>query len=298
MRCCGGGYMYHLIVNPVAGGGRSLAVARKLEAVLTGRGLPFRTIETLRPGHATELARELAERESRARAICVGGDGTLREVAEGLCGSAVTLYIASCGTGNDFIKALGLPKDPLAAFLLQLQSEPRAIDLVRMNETLFLNVSGTGFDILVLRETERFKARFRGLFAYLLGLLSALRKFEPFDARLEIDGREVEARLTIVSVANGQYIGGGMRVSPQADPGDGLIDVTYVEAVSRLRILTLLPRFIDGSYLRLPIAHAARAASVRILSDEMIVQLDGELRCVPRAEYQILPGALRVACPR
>jgi diacylglycerol kinase family enzyme len=119
--------------------------------------------------HATEIARAAAEGEEEARLVVLGGDGTFNEVANGLGGTRAVMYFVSCGTGNDFVKALGLPKDPIEALKLQLSSSVREIDAGLINGRLFLNVSGTGFDIEVLRQTERFRARFKGLLAYLLG---------------------------------------------------------------------------------------------------------------------------------
>ena len=289
--------MYHLIVNPTAGNGRTLKVCRQVEEELKKKGLPFRTLRTEHPGHATEIVRDIVSGEEEARLIVLGGDGTLNEAANGLTGTNAILYIVSCGTGNDFIKALGLPKDPIEALRLQLASAPRFIDAGMLNDRMFLNVSGTGFDIEVLRQTLRFRDHFKGLFAYILGLLAALRRFRPVEARVTVDGLTFEAKLTIIEAANGRYIGGGMLVAPEADPADGLFDVVYVDAVSRWTILQLLPRFVTGKFVSLPVTHSLRAREVTIESSGMTINLDGELLPVERAHYRILPGGLRIACP-
>ena len=289
--------MYHLIVNPVAGNGRSLKACVRVEAELKRRGLAYRIVRTQRPGHATEIARAIAAGEDGARLAILGGDGTFNEAANGLTGSNAVLYFVSCGTGNDFVKALGLPKDPVEALKIQLDASPRAIDAGFINDRLFLNVSGTGFDIEVLRQTQRFRARFKGLTAYLLGLFAALSRFTPVEATVTAGGRTFQARLTIFEVANGRYYGGGMLVAPEADPSDGLFDVVYVDAVDRRRILKLLPLFVNGRFISLPITHTLRAEEVVIESPGMTVNLDGELLRTDRAHYRILPGGLRISCP-
>ena len=289
--------MHHLIVNPAAGGGRTLKLCAKAEAELKKRNLPYRKILTERPGHATEIARSITGAEADARFVVMGGDGTFNEVANGLVGTDAVLYFVSCGTGNDFVKALGLPKDPIPALGVQLDNGIRHIDAGYINERLFLNVSGTGFDIEVLRQTRRFSARFKGLTAYILGLLAAIRHFRPLPATITVDGRTFSQAVTIFEVANGRYIGGGMLVAPNADTSDGLFDVIYVDAVSKLQILRLLPLFVNGKYLKLPFVHSLRAKEVVIESPGMTVNLDGELADMNRAHYRILPGGFRVGCP-
>jgi len=286
-----------MIVNPAAGGGRTLKVSRLVEKELKTRGLPFRTTRTERPGHATQIARDIASGEPEARLVVVGGDGTFNEAANGLTGTDAILYFVSCGTGNDFVKALNLPRDPLAALRVQLESLPRNIDAGMVNDRLFLNVSGTGFDIEVLRQTQRFRVRFKGLAAYLLGLIAALRCFHPVEGVITAAGRTFRANMTLFEVANGRYFGGGMLVAPHANPSDGLFDVVYADAVDRRHILKLLPQFVSGKFISLPITHTLRAQEIVIESPGMTINLDGELQETDRAHYRMLPGGLRIACP-
>lgn len=289
--------MYHVIINPTAGNGRALKAREKVEAELHKRGLSFRTVMTERPGHATELARRIASEESEPRVVVVGGDGSFNEVANGLLGTRTVMYFVSCGTGNDYVKVLNLPKNPIEALALQLDSAIRSVDIGMINERLFLNVSGTGFDIEVLRQMRFFGTRFKGLLPYILGLISAIRLYKPVEARIIVNGRTFTQKLTIFEVANGRYFGGGMMVSPLSDPADGLFDIVYVDAVSRSQIVRLLPMFVTGKFLSLPIAHHLRAEEVVIESPGMTIELDGELIAVERAHYRIVPGGLRVAYP-
>ncbi len=288
--------MYHLIVNPTAGNGRTRKVLTEVEAELKRRGLAYRITLTERPGHATEIAREAAD-GGEARLIVLGGDGTFNEAANGIAGTDSVLYFVSCGTGNDFVKALGLPKDPVEALRIQLSSPPRSIDCGRVNDRVFLNVAGTGFDIEVLRQTERFRDRFKGLTAYLLGLVAALKRFRPIEATITAQGRAFRQKITIIEVANGRYIGGGMLVAPKAELSDGLFDVCYVDAVNRKQIVRLLPLFVTGKFLSLPIAHAMRVDQIEIAAPGMTIDMDGELIPMEHARFSILPGALRIACP-
>lgn len=292
--------MLYMIVNPIAGGGRALKVAAALEEALRGRGVSWRRADTMRAGHAVQLAREAAERGVEG-IVSVGGDGTNYEIVNGVGETGVPLYFASCGTGNDFRKALGLAADPVDAFVSQLDGEAGGVDLFKVNGGYCLNVSGIGFDALVLEQTARFKWLGRGLLPYLAAVFAAIHRYRPLPLRVELDGEALEREVTIMAVANGNYLGGGMKVAPNARPDDGLLDVVIVRAVPRWQIPILLPSFVAGSFVRLPIVSVRRCRRVRVEpvgAAAVTLDLDGELLDVPSVTYQILPGALRVRRPR
>ena len=124
--------MYLIILNPLAGHGAALRYEQDIRRELNARNLPHRTEYTKCEGDATELARS-AVREGCAAIVCVGGDGTLHEVANGLIDAYIPIYIVPCGTGNDFAKSLPLAKkDPIAALRQQLSGQPRPIDFCRL----------------------------------------------------------------------------------------------------------------------------------------------------------------------
>ena len=292
--------MKHLfIVNPVAGGkNRHEYVAEQARLALEGSADAYEVYITAAPMDAcAKIAAEAASGEE-LRVYACGGDGTLNECVNGAVGHdnvAVTHF--PCGTGNDFVKVLPLPKDPLKALECQLDSPACPVDIGQVNDRYFLNIAGTGFDVEVLRQTTRFKWLGGGLLPYLCGVVAALRRFKPMDIELTINGKTEKRRVTIISIGNGQYLGGGMRAVPQADPMDGLFDVIYVDAVNRHTIARLLPHFIKGTHTGLPIAHCARCTEVVINSPGMTFNLDGELHDMDRAFCRMLPGALTLHLP-
>ncbi len=117
------------------------------------------------------------------------------------------------------------------------------------------------------------------------------------EATITVGGRTCKQKLTIIVVANGRYIGGGMLVAPEAKLSDGLFDIAYVDAVRKTQILKLLPPVRDRQVHFKPAHHSLRAEEILIESPGMTVDLDGELIGVERAHYRMLPGGLRVACP-
>ena len=289
--------MYALIINPISGNGRGERELPRIEALLRRESVPYRTFVADSAAHARTVARQAAA-ESMTGVIAVGGDGTLFEVINGMAGSDLALLFACCGTGNDFIRALRLPKDPMEALRAQLHAPLARIDIGRMNDTYFLNVSGTGFDVEVLRQAEKYKRSHKGLGVYLRGVRDAIRAFRPLDARIGFDGEELQARrFTIISIGNGRFIGGGMRAVPMAQVNDGFFDVVITRPLPRWAIGFLMTVYVPGWYARTPFVQRRRCRSVRIQCLGMTVNLDGELIGCDEAEFTLLAAALPVRVP-
>ena len=289
--------MVAIVMNPASGsgGGRSLLAA--LSAQLAGRGMEARVFATQASGDERRQA-ELALEAGATAIVCVGGDGTLSEVVGAMAGKDAALYIVPSGTGNDFARAFGLPREPVAALAAQLDGTPERIDLGTINGKPFLNVSGSGFDVEVLRKTEELKSVYPGETAYRKAVLAVVSRYRAMEAELSIDGGPFERRrVTIAEFANGQYIGGGMRVAPDARENDGLLDVVTVVPVWHGLIPLLLPLFILGVHVRLPLARSVRAREAVLRCKGMTVNIDGRLEQMDEARYAVLPGALRVMRP-
>ena len=289
--------MYALIINPISGNGRGKRELPRVEALLRRESVPYHTFVAESAVEARTYARQAVE-ENMAGVIAVGGDGTLFEVINGLAGSELTLLFACCGTGNDFIKTLRLPKDPVEALRAQLHAPISRIDIGRMNEVYFLNVSGTGFDVDVLRHAETYKQTHKGLGVYLRGVRDAIRSFRPLEARVGFDGAEARPRrFTIISIGNGQYIGGGMRAVPTARVNDGFFDVVITRPIPRWAIGILMAIYVPGWYAHTPFVQRLRCKSLRLICPGMTVNLDGELIDCDDADFELLASALPVRIP-
>ena len=286
--------MFAVIVNPVSGGGEALKLARRVMRRLEEERRESRLFETSGEGDAAKQVRAAVQAGCEA-VVCIGGDGTLCEAADELCYQDVTLYVVPGGTGNDFARAFGLPKEPLAAFEKQLAGKPVQIDCGRVNGRGFLNVSGSGFDVDVLKKTEELKKVYSGEKAYHKAVVSVIGRYKAFEAELSIDGAPAtHEACTIIEIANGQCIGGGMRVAPNAKLDDGVFDVVVVKKVPRLCIPFLLPLFMLGWHTKLGLARVMRAKKVSLRAKDMTLNIDGKLIDADRADYELLPGAIRM----
>ena len=283
--------MIRLIENPTSGNGFAARTEPKLKTILQTAGKAFEIKHTSAPGEAKALAREAAEQGAEA-VIAVGGDGTVSECAAGLFGSRVPLGIIPTGTGNDFIKTVGTPKDPEEALRFILNHPARPVDVGRINDDIFINVCGTGFDVTVLDEAAKVKHISRGLLPYLIGLIRAVAHNEPVHLELTIDGKEQVRDLLICSIANGRYIGGGIPICPEADPADGKLNCMLVSGVSKGKILRLLPGLMKGKISSFDVTEPVLCERIRMVKKGMRVNIDGEIRTMDSADFSIVPGGL------
>lgn len=295
------------IVNPVAGAGRARARWAGLAEQLTRDGFHGDRVETTGPGDALRLAQEAAS--ERDLLVAVGGDGTVFEVANGilLAGAAQTcLGIVPCGTGNDAAQQAGI-HDLAGAHRALLQGRSRIVDVVEarcqsQNETLlryallYVSVGITGE--VRWRTTPRVKRLFGQRLAYPVGLIRALRTYQPPRMRATADGQVFERRFLAICASNSEIAGGGLRLAPGAKMDDGLFNVNLIEALGRWRAFAQVLRLARGWHVHHPKVRYFTARTLAVETDSPIeVQADGDFVGTTPARFQLRPQALRVLVP-
>lgn len=285
----------HFIYNPIAGKGLSQKVFAQTEQRMRALGAEYSVAISEYEGHAPELVKA-ALQEGHGCIVAVGGDGTVREVAEVMAGSDTPMGILPCGTGNDFANGLRIPNDPEKALEILLAGNTRKMDTGEANGDFFINVAGFGFDVDVLIYTEKYK-RFRGLTAYILGLLHALFGMKMRRVHIRTPEREFDCDAMEVAVGNGTQFGGGMKVTPEADPCDGLLDVCIIRDVNKLTVLKVLVRFVKGGHVNLPICEYFKTTEISVTSEpDSPLQLDGAIMGSTPVTFKINPAAIQVVC--
>ncbi|HEY3314188.1 MAG TPA: diacylglycerol kinase family protein [Bacillota bacterium] len=283
-----------VIVNLVAAHGRSAGVWEEIRTVLPRDTGEYDWTVTQRPGHATEIARR-AVTDGFERVVALGGDGTVHETVNGLAGSRVTLGVIPAGTGNDFAKSINLPRRPIDAWQAIERLPVRCIDLGKVNDRYYVNVAGVGFDAEVSGEVNT-RIRATGVAAYLLGILRVLPRFTPVPIKVTLDEQTIEQRCLLVSVGNGKYYGGGLKICPEAIPDDGLFDVVVGGDFGRLETLAVLPRVFSGTHVTHPKVKTYRVRRVHVESAlPLWIQADGEVIGRTPATFELIPKALYVA---
>ncbi len=286
--------MIDVIINPVAGNGHAKKIGEKVMEVLTNKSIACKAFYTESPGHATQLATEAAQRGTDT-VMAVGGDGTAYEVASGLIHTKTALGLIPAGTGNDFIKSIGVPKSPLEALDHILSHPPKQLDMGRINDKLFLNVCGTGFDVSVLEYSEKAKKLVRGMLPYLYGVIRTIFSFKPVSMRIVID-EETTLNGTFLqcSVANGRYIGGGIPISPTSMVNDGLLDVVVLRSIPNWKMFFYLPGLLMGRVHSFSITSHYRCNGVYIDAPGMHLNVDGEILPINKVSFSSVKDALWV----
>jgi diacylglycerol kinase (ATP) len=289
--------MYCIIHNPIAGAGRSEKAMQTIKQILTEKNVPFTVFETQYKEHAVLLAKN-AVGKGYDGIISVGGDGTLREIASAIHGTEETLGIIPAGTGNDFRVAVGVPKDPAKALDIILAGRKRRVDVGMLGDGhYFLNVAGTGFDVDVIKNTEKVRGKFTGGFAYFLGIFLSLFGYKSVNIDLTIDGKTYRRSILLIAIANGKCYASGLKVAPQADVSDGLFNIVVINQIANWRILFELPKMKKGQPHLIPGVEQFSCSELYIQSDQTLrFNLDGEVYGDTPIRISALPQALNVFC--
>ncbi len=297
-----------VILNPAAGRGSGALLATQITGWLESSGLDLEVLSTDAPGHARSLAREAAAR-GREVVVTVGGDGTANEAINGLMQAntgpdGTALGIIPIGTGNDFAFGAGLSLDPQEACQVVARGETRLVDVGRIKaddeEPLYFgNGTGVGFDAVANIESRKIK-RLRGYLLYLVAVIRTLAYYyyAP-ETVIQIDDDELVQPSLMVSVMNGQRMGGGFYMTPEARMDDGLLDLCIASKVDRAKMVSWLPRFMRGTHVTDPAITMTQGRKVMIVSDSpWAAQADGEIYGVGarRFEIELFPQCLRLIC--
>ena len=295
-----------VIVNPAAGANKTYKKWPQLHRLLDHIGLSFDHQYTEGAGHAIELARNAAS-DGYRYLVAVGGDGTVNEVANGILNTGnageVSFGVVSTGTGSDFARSAGIPMDYINAGSILTSTKRLVIDAgiveYRKNgektQRYFVNAAGIGFDAAAVESTEKIPKYFGGTIPYLAGLLRTLIGYRNKSVVMDIDDRNQPAKILSVIVANGNYLGGGMHVAPDAVMDDSLLDVVVIGDVGKYDLLKSLPMIYKGTHGDHPKVSMEKAKKVSIeTSERVLVHADGELLGEGPASFSLLPLALNL----
>lgn len=241
------------------------------------------------------------------RIISVGGDGTLNEVINGMKAgnSGASIGIVAVGSGNDLARAINLEQDYREMVKIASGKRIREIDLLRVNFKDFngtnstryaVNVVGAGFDAAITNRMNKSRFKTSGKMAYLLSFLIEFITSRTYPLSFTIDGEKFSDRFFFLTMANGNYFGGGMRIAPKAVVDDGLMDIVGVSKMSKLRLLYHFPKIYRGEHLVVDTVSYRNARSISVISDrDVIIQMDGEVVGTLPMEISICDKALKLA---
>jgi YegS/Rv2252/BmrU family lipid kinase len=291
-----------LFLNPVAGRGRAGRSIRQVASKLDSLGVSHVLVESESVGNLETKVFD-AVSAGAARILVAGGDGSIHEVVNGILrtGNSVELGVIPIGTGNDFAKACSIPvqwEDAVQelAGRLRTNTPARQIDAGRMNDRYFANGAGIGFDAKVNQIARDIRWHIGDL-VYLVAILKGMVDgvITP-QVTMKYSGQTIEGPITLANVSNGAWVGGMFHIAPMARNDDGELDLIFVGPVSRLRILALLPKLIQGSHIEQPEITHARLTRCQITAAAAVPShLDGEVQPLQtHFDFEIMKGALRL----
>jgi diacylglycerol kinase (ATP) len=294
-----------LVVNPAAGGGRAVRLLPEVRGVLNAAGVPHEVHASASLEHARELAVAAAARGDVT--VAFGGDGMVGALAGTVAAANGVFGIIPAGRGNDFARTLGIPFEAGAAARRLTGGSPRNVDLIGVGRpgaaeqvvagSVYLGIPAVAAEIAVRAKMPP------GELAYPVAALRAVAGWRTTTFRLELDSGETqEFAGGAVVVANSRYFGAGMMVAPQADPGDGVLDVVFIGGTSKIAMIRALTKIKKGTHVSMTPVGTARAREVTVtVGRAMPGGADGEaLPCARPLDggsplrIRVLPGALQM----
>ena len=310
-----------VIVNVYAASKKAGALWRGIESQLKVRGIDYLCHMTGTDGNACELAHSAAA-EGYRRFVAVGGDGTVHDVLNGIMnyvdspdavGSGVvlcdfTLAVLPMGSGNDWIKSTGVPRDPVKALSMLASASFIRQDVVKVSlldadgavrsVSYMANIGGVGIDADVCRVVNvHKKLGYRGKVLYVIALLRCLRKRVPVEVRIICDGKVLyDGSIFSIAFGIGKYSGGGMRQTSDAVLDDGLLDVTVIPDISLGVIARRAYRLFASTFTQVKELTVGRGVSVEVVPKDVrpYAEVDGEVIGQAPVRFDVMPSHLNV----
>jgi diacylglycerol kinase (ATP) len=302
---------YRIIANPVAGSGAGARAIPRITQLLNEYQIEYDLEQTEYSGHGIELTKEAVSRDYDA-IVAAGGDGTVNEIINGLMESKIAgmtppaFGILGAGRGNDLAYSVNVPHDLDQAVATLAQDYRQCIDIGRVvggrypGGRYFGNCVGVGFDAVTTIEVSKMP-RLGGFLSFLIAVLKTIFLYYKGPLiKVVYDDKELIQHCLMVSIMNGQRLGGGFWTAPNAKLDDNLLDLCIAREVTRRRILTLIPYFLKGTQETQEEITMGKAAKISIhaLDGVLPAQTDGEILCTDgnQLEIEILPKQLEVIC--
>jgi len=286
------------IVNPVAGGGLAKTMVPVIEKNLKKYDIDGEIILTERPGHASEIAGSLAKKGIKF-IIAVGGDGTMNEVARPLVNKKdIVVGIIPAGTGNDFDQIPGFPVPfKEKEWDIFFRKNVIQLDVGVVNEMIFLNGMGLGFDAEVAAEnyTEDGKVKKGGAHKYIWQIIKTLIFFREKRMIVTNGQSKTETECFINTISVGRRFAGGFFLTPKAIANDGMLDVCSIKRLNIFQRFRLLLKVPKGEHINDKKVIYYQTAGLEIdFPDKVPFHVDGEINYSKKFKIHVLPRALNI----
>ncbi len=293
---------WFVIINPTSGNGSSKQKWPKIESSLLSFGFDFNYAFTEHKNHSTELVQKAIEKGS-LNIICVGGDGTLHNIVNGIMNQSkvfsneITVGMIPIGTGNDWVKTHEIPNDIEKAIGIIKKGNRKQQDLGKIDflgedkkPVYFNNLAGVGFDGFVVSKVHKFKHF--GSIAYLIGAALGMFSFKNFKSEVLVNSGKIRSKTLMVLVGLCKYSGGGMQLTKDVNPFDGLFDISIAKNIGKIDVIKNLSKLFNGKIVHHKKVETLKSDSISILIEQdnlPYIQADGELIGRGNISISILP---------
>ncbi|MEI7500423.1 MAG: YegS/Rv2252/BmrU family lipid kinase [Bacteroidota bacterium] len=284
------------IINPISGVGDHKGVERMIEDRLDKMRFISSIVYTSAPGHATDISHKAAS-DGVEIVVAVGGDGTVNEIAAGLVGTTTTMAIVPRGSGNGLARHLKIPVNVKRSIDIINRGKSQKIDTATVNDQLFVNLAGVGFDASVAKKFAG--AGKRGFSTYFRITNNSYKHYEPKQYTLIIDGKVIKRRALLISFANSSQFGNNTSIDPKASITDGYIDVCIVGKMPYWKALLYAPllflkkfdqtRYIEIFRAKNVVLKRKKGKSIHLDGDPKIMGKELILRINPLSLNVIVP---------
>ena len=302
-------HKWFVIVNPTSGNGAAKKQWPLIYNELKNKEIKFEFYFTEHKTHAEELVQN-AINNGFTKLISVGGDGTLHTIVNGLLNlnpsniSEIKIGIIPIGTGNDWVKTYGISKEYKKAIEIikdehTTKQDIGKINLTKENKTVYFNnLAGIGFDGYVVNKVHKFKNL--GSLAYLSGALVSLFSYKKPLLEITFNNIILKSKTLLLFIGICNYCGGGMQLTKNPNPADGLFDISFVKNITLLQLLVNIPSFFNGKITNHKIVENYKTSVLKIKvldSQETYIQADGELIGTGDFSVTLIPNALTFVVP-
>jgi diacylglycerol kinase (ATP) len=284
------------IINPISGIGKQKEGALLIKENINKDIFDFDIVYTKAPRHATELSAQ-ASCSGYDVVVAVGGDGSVNEVATGLLGTESALGILPYGSGNGLARHFSISTTIKKAISILNTGKVIHMDTIQVNGTPFMGISGVGFDAHIANLFAQYGKR--GFSSYLKLIWKEFLNYEAKNYSLIIDGRSLERKAFMISIANGSQFGNNAFIAPSANASDGLMDVCIIKKGTVPTFAMLVFRLFNKSADRSSLMETIRCKSLVILKNTSgLIHLDGEPNAMEETlNFKVVPSSLKILVP-
>ena len=287
-----------VIINPSSAGGKALESRAEIESGLKGQNIDYaihvsKSLEDMTHTVKSNLSNDFES------FIAAGGDGTLHYIANALAGSNKKMGAIPLGSGNDAAINLGISSDIADCCKIIKNGKIKKIDMGIINDKYYyLCIAGSGFDSEVNDLANNTKFPIKGPSKYKYSVYKTLLTFRSKEFTFSYNGNERNIHGMLVAASNMSSYGGGMKITPDADPCDGLFDICIIKRMSKPHFMKVFPKVFEGQHKDDPSVEIFRTSELELSCEyDFSIFADGEYICKLPAKFKIVPRILDFLVP-